>query len=147
MASSTLKSVPTKPTNCSNVSGAHNHIDPNELVKNLTVGEQQIVEIAKALAIDAHILIMDEPSAVLPSRDMDRLYEVVRACEMRAAGLFISHTGSMKYFELADRVTVLKDGKTMGTKNIAETNNDELVHIDGWPRADRYVSSCRYKSW
>jgi len=55
------------------------HLDPDRLVKHLTVGEQQIVEIAKALAMEVRILIMDEPSAVLPSHDMDRLYGVIRA--------------------------------------------------------------------
>jgi len=109
--------------------GAAETIDPIELVKNLTVGEQQIVEIAKALAIDAHILIMDEPSAVLPSRDMDRLYEVVKSLRSEGRGIiYISHRLN-EIFELADRVTVLKDGKTMGTRNITDTNYDELVHM------------------
>jgi len=123
--------------------GAQNHIDPNELVKNLTVGEQQIVEIAKALAIDARILIMDEPSAVLPSRDLDRLFEVVKALREEGRGIiYISHRLN-EIFELADRVTVLKDGEVMGTKRVAETNNDELVHMmvgreltDMYPPAD-----------
>ncbi len=109
--------------------GAHNNIDPKELVKNLTVGEQQIVEIAKALAIDAHILIMDEPSAVLPSRDLDRLFDVVRTLRDEGRGIiYISHRLN-EIFELADRVTVLKDGKTMGTKNVSETNHDDLVRL------------------
>ena len=109
--------------------GAAETVDPNELVKNLTVGEQQIVEIAKALALNAHILIMDEPSAVLPSRDMDRLYEVVKSLRDEGRGIiYISHRLN-EIFELADRVTVLKDGKTMGTRNIADTNYDELVQM------------------
>jgi len=109
--------------------GAHNNIDPKEFVKNLTVGEQQIVEIAKALAIDAHILIMDEPSAVLPSRDLDRLFDVVRVLRDEGRGIiYISHRLN-EIFELADRVTVLKDGKTMGTKNVSETNHDDLVRL------------------
>jgi ribose transport system ATP-binding protein len=109
--------------------GAHTHIDPHALVKDLTVGEQQIVEIATALATDAHILIMDEPSAVLPSRDMDRLYEVVRALREQGQGIiYISHRLN-EIFELADRVTVLKDGQTMATKMVAETDEDELVRL------------------
>lgn len=109
--------------------GAHTHIDPGELVKNLTVGEQQIVEIAKALAMKAHILIMDEPSAVLPSADLDRLFGVIK--NLRAEGhgiIYISHR-LKEIFEIADRVTVLKDGQTMATKNVAETNNDELIRL------------------
>jgi ABC-type sugar transport system ATPase subunit len=109
--------------------GAHKNIDPDELVKNLTVGEKQIVEIAKALALDARVLIMDEPSAVLPSRDLDRLFEVVKALRDEGRGIiYISHRLN-EIFELADRVTVLKDGEKMGTKDVAETNNDELVHM------------------
>ncbi len=109
--------------------GAHKHINPNALVKDLTVGEQQIVEIAKALAIKARILIMDEPSAVLPSRDMDRLYKVVLALRDEGHGIiYISHRLN-EIFELADRVTVLKDGQTVDTKMIAETDEDDLVRM------------------
>jgi len=109
--------------------GAHKNINPKELVKNLTVGDQQIVEIAKALATNAEILIMDEPSAVLPSRDLDRLYVVIHALRDEGVGIiYISHRLN-EIFDLADRVTVLKDGETMATKNIEDTNNDELVTL------------------
>lgn len=109
--------------------GAHNHISPNALVKDLTVGEQQIVEIAKALAINARILIMDEPSAVLPSRDLDRLFEVIRTLRDEGHGvIYISHRLN-EIFELADRVTVMKDGQTMATKPVTETDEDDLVRL------------------
>lgn len=109
--------------------GARETIDPNELVKNLTVGEQQLVEITKALSLDARILIMDEPSAVLPSRDLDRLFAVIRALRAEGRGIiYISHRLN-EIFELADRVTVIKDGKSMATKNVAETNDAELVRL------------------
>ncbi len=109
--------------------GAHTHIDPNELVKNLTVGEQQIVEIAKALAMNASILIMDEPSAVLPSADLDRLFNVVKTLRAEGNGIiYISHRLN-EIFEIADRVTVLKDGHTMATQTVADTTNTELVHL------------------
>lgn len=108
--------------------GATN-IDPNELVKNLTVGEQQIVEIAKALGSNAKILIMDEPSAVLPSRDLDRLYDVIRRLREEGTGIiYISHRLN-EIFELADRVTVLKDGQSMATKLISEVNETNLVTL------------------
>ena len=109
--------------------GAHRHIDPNALVKDLTVGEQQLVEIAKALAVDTRILIMDEPSAVLPSRDLERLFAVIKALRAEGQGIiYISHRLN-EIFELADRVTVLKDGQTMATKDVAETNEDEIVRL------------------
>lgn len=123
--------------------GAHQTIDPDELVKNLTVGEQQIVEIAKALGSEAKILIMDEPSAVLPSRDLDRLYTVIRKLRDEGRGIiYISHRLN-EIFDLADRVTILKDGKTMATKMVAETNDSEMVRLmvgraltDMYPPAD-----------
>jgi ribose transport system ATP-binding protein len=109
--------------------GAHTHIDTSELVKNLTVGEQQIVEIAKALAMNAHILIMDEPSAVLPSADLDRLFGIVKTLRSEGHGIiYISHRLN-EIFEIADRVTVLKDGQTMATRVVAETNSAELVRL------------------
>ena len=109
--------------------GAQNHINPNELAKNLTVGEQQIVEIAKALALNAQILIMDEPSAVLPSRDLDRLFEVIKTLRSQGHGIiYISHRLN-EIFELADRVTVLKDGQSMATLPIGETTDGGLIRL------------------
>jgi ABC-type sugar transport system ATPase subunit len=104
------------------------HLDPDRLVKHLTVGEQQIVEIAKALAMDVRILIMDEPSAVLPSNDMDRLYGVIRALRSEGASIiYISHRLD-EIFLIADRVTVLKDGRSVTTRAVAETTRGELVN-------------------
>jgi ABC-type sugar transport system ATPase subunit len=123
--------------------GAQDSINPDELVKNLTVGEQQIVEISKALTTDAHIIIMDEPSAVLPSRELERLFSVIRVLRDEGHGIiYISHRLN-EVFELADRVTVLKDGQVMATKGVDETNNAELVRLmvgreltDMYPPAD-----------
>jgi ABC-type sugar transport system ATPase subunit len=104
------------------------HVDPDRLVKYLTVGEQQIVEIAKALAINARILIMDEPSAVLPSQDMDRLYGVIRAlCASGASIVYISHRLE-EIFLIADRVTVLKDGRSIMTRPVREVTRAEVVN-------------------
>ena len=104
------------------------HLDPDRIVKHLTVGEQQIVEIAKALAMDVRILIMDEPSAVLPSHDMERLYGVIRALRAEGASIiYISHRLD-EIFLIADRVTVLKDGRSVMTKPVPETTRGELVN-------------------
>ncbi|MCA1644501.1 MAG: sugar ABC transporter ATP-binding protein, partial [Chloroflexi bacterium] len=103
-------------------------LDPDRMVKHLTVGEQQIVEIAKALAMDVRILIMDEPSAVLPSHDMDRLYGVIRALRAEGASIiYISHRLE-EIFLIADRVTVLKDGRSVMTRRVVETTRAELVN-------------------
>ena len=104
------------------------HVDPDRLVKYLTVGEQQIVEIAKALAMDARVLIMDEPSAVLPSHDMDRLYAVIRALRADGASvIYISHRLE-EVFLIADRVTVLKDGRSIMTRATRDVTRAELVN-------------------
>jgi ABC-type sugar transport system ATPase subunit len=104
-------------------------IDPDLPVRSLTVGEQQIVEVAKALAVDARILIMDEPSAVLPTHDLERLFSIVRS--MRAQGasvVYISHR-LVEIFDLADRVTVLKDGRSVATKDVRATSRADLIEL------------------
>ena len=104
-------------------------IDPHELVCNLTVGYQQLVEIAKALSQKARILIMDEPSAPLTSAEAERLYEVVD--KLKAKGvtvIYISHRME-EIFRLTDRITVLRDGQKIETLKTSETNMDELVKL------------------
>ena len=86
------------------------------------------MEIAKALAMDARILIMDEPSAVLPSHDMERLYGVIRALRAEGASIiYISHRLD-EIFLIADRVTVLKDGRSVMTRSVRDTTRAELVN-------------------
>lgn len=104
-------------------------IDPNELVKNLTVGYQQIVEIAKAMSQNAKILIMDEPSAPLTNQEAESMYIIVD--KLKAKGvtiIYISHRMN-EIFRLSDRVTVLRDGKKIVTLKTSETNIDELVKL------------------
>lgn len=104
-------------------------IEPDRLVASLTVGEQQIVEIAKALALDARIVIMDEPSSVLPTHELDRLFEVVRALKRAGASVvYISHRLA-EVFALADRVTVFKDGRSVRTMRVPSTSRPELVEL------------------
>lgn len=104
-------------------------INPNELVSNLTVGYQQLVEIAKALSQKARILIMDEPSAPLTSAEAERLYQVIE--KLKASGvtiIYISHRME-EIFRLTDRITVLRDGRKMATVKTNETNMDDLVKL------------------
>jgi len=108
--------------------GAAEDIDPNELIRNLKVSQQQIVEIAKALAFDARVFIMDEPSAVLPSSDLEKLFSIIQTLKDEGHGvIYISHRLE-EIFEIADRVTVLKDGEWISTKDVSDTNSDDLVH-------------------
>ncbi len=104
-------------------------IDPAALVGNLSVGYQQLVEIAKALSQNAKILIMDEPSAPLTQNEAEALHLVVE--KLKATGVtivYITHRMD-EVFRLSDRVTVLRDGQKVATQETADTNIDELVRL------------------
>jgi len=104
-------------------------ISPNALVETLTTGYQQIVEIAKALSKEARLLIMDEPSAPLTASEVEAMYLVVDA--LKAEGMtivYISHRLD-EIFRLADRVTVLRDGTHIATRDIGETTRRELITL------------------
>jgi ribose transport system ATP-binding protein len=99
------------------------------IVAGLSVAEQQLVEIAKALNRQTRILVMDEPSAVLGEGDLERLFQVVRTLQAQGIGIiYISHR-MREIFELADEVTVLKDGRYVGTRSVADVTMDELVRM------------------
>ena len=104
-------------------------VDPATIVRELTVGKQQMVEIAKALSINARVLIMDEPTSSLSQRETENLFQVIN--DLRVSGvsiIYISHRlGEVK--ELADRVTVLRDGKNAGDLAREEINHDEMVKL------------------
>lgn len=104
-------------------------IDVHQRVGTLSVADQQMVEISKALVHDVKLLILDEPTAVLSDREVELLFRIVRA--LREAGvsvIYISHRLD-EIFELCDRVSVLKDGVHVATKEIAQTDHDELVGL------------------
>lgn len=102
---------------------------PTTLVGQLTIGRQQMVEIAKALSVNARILIMDEPTSSLTQHEAEQLFQVIR--QLRGQGvsvIYISHRlGEVK--ELADRVTVLRDGENAGGLNRAEIDHDRMVQL------------------
>lgn len=102
-------------------------IAPRKLVKDLTVGYQQMVEIAKAIQQNARILIMDEPSAPLTGAEVESMFKVIR--QLKEAGVaivYISHRLN-EIFEISDRITILRDGHYIKTVSTKETNEDELV--------------------
>jgi len=99
------------------------------MTSTLSVAEQQLVEIAKALNRKTRILIMDEPSAVLGDKDLEKLFEVVRSLQAQGIGIvYISHR-LKEIFELADEVTVLKDGRYVDTRNVSDVTMDDLVRL------------------
>jgi len=104
-------------------------VNPEALCRNLTVSQQQVVEIAKALAQEARIIVMDEPTAALTPREVDKLLAIVR--ELRAQGIgviYISHRLD-EVFALADRAMVLRDGRHVETRPVAELTRDEVIQL------------------
>ncbi len=104
-------------------------IDPEAPVSSLAMPEQQMVEIAKALGADARILIMDEPTASLPEHEVRKLFRVVK--ELRAQGVgvvYISHRLE-ELSGLADRVTVLRDGNSIATRDMKDVDRAELIRL------------------
>ena len=104
-------------------------VDPGRLVSSLTVAQQQRVEIAKALAIDAKVVIMDEPTATLAEKEIEELFGVIRDLASRGiAILYISHKLD-EIFRITDRVTVMRDGQIVSTMPTGELDEDRLVRM------------------
>ncbi len=104
-------------------------INPRSLVADLTVAYQQVVEIAKALSENVGILILDEPTAVLAPRETERLFEVLRKLKQQDVSIiYISHRLE-EVFEIADVVTVIKDGAVTGTLDAADATTDEIINM------------------
>ncbi|MEW5815214.1 MAG: sugar ABC transporter ATP-binding protein, partial [Spirochaetota bacterium] len=104
-------------------------INPRKIVGDLTVHQKQILEIAKAINKKATILVMDEPTAALGEKDTQSLFKIIQSLKSQGVGvIYISHRLE-EVFNITDRVTVLRDGKKIGTVNTAETNRQELISM------------------
>jgi ribose transport system ATP-binding protein len=102
---------------------------PKELVSDLGVAQQQLVEIAKALAKEARVIAMDEPTATLSMKETERLFSIIRLLRAEGKGIiYISHRLE-EIFEIADRVTVLRDGRLVGTYRLQDVTREELVKM------------------
>ncbi len=104
-------------------------IDPRTPVRELSIAQQQMVEVAKALSLDAKLIVMDEPTSSLTEREVDTLFEQMR--HLRAAGvsiIFISHRMD-EVFAVCDRAIVLRDGTYVGTRAVADLTTDEIIRM------------------
>ncbi|MFD2370688.1 sugar ABC transporter ATP-binding protein [Brevibacillus sp. GCM10020057] len=127
-------------------------LDPDTLVGDLSVGQQQMIEIAKALSMQADILVLDEPTAALTSREIDALFEMIASLKQKGVGMiYISHRME-EIFQVSDRITVLRDGQYVGTVETARTNLDELVRMmvgreitDRFPKAEVQMGGERLR--
>lgn len=101
--------------------------DPTTRVSALSRTEKSLVAIARALAVEADVLVLDEPTASLPADEVDRLFNAIRPLKDRGVGMiYVSHRLD-EIFRIADRVAVLRDGCMVGQKPVSETTPDELV--------------------
>jgi ABC-type sugar transport system ATPase subunit len=104
-------------------------ISPRRPVKGLRVGEQQLVEVAKALSLDARLLILDEPTSALSEAEIRHLFAVIAALKAEhVTSIYISHKFD-EIFAIADRITVLRDGEYIGTVAAADTDQRELIRM------------------
>ena len=105
----------------------HLQIDPRVKVGSLGIGQQQLVEIAKALSQDGKILVLDEPTAALTESEVTTLFDILEKLRQRGVGMiYISHKLN-EVFQMSDRITVLRDGKTVASYTAAATNKNEII--------------------
>jgi len=103
------------------------NISANTLVGNLTIAQQQMIEIIKAISYKSKIIVMDEPTSSISDNEVAKLFDIIRTLVKNNVGIiYISHKIS-ELGEICDRVTVMRDGQTIGTKNIKDTTKDELI--------------------
>jgi rhamnose transport system ATP-binding protein len=118
-------------------------LDPGRVCRGLSIADQQIIEIAKALSLEAKIIVMDEPTAALSAAEVDRLFDVART--LRASGaavLFISHRLE-EVFEICQRVTVMRDGRQVLTRELSGLTADDLVRAMVGRKLDERVAGGR----
>ncbi|MEW4369648.1 sugar ABC transporter ATP-binding protein [Paenibacillus kandeliae] len=115
------------------------HLPLQQEAGQCSVGQQQMIEIAKALMTNARIIIMDEPTAALTEREIQKLFEVIRALKKEGVSIvYISHRME-EIFALCDRITVMRDGKTVDTQDIPHTSFDDVVRkMVGRELTERY---------
>ena len=104
-------------------------VSPSEKLKNLRIGEQQLIEIAKALSLNSQIIVMDEPTSAISEKEAERLFTIIRRLRGEGKGIiYITHRME-EIFKIADRLTVMRDGQYIGTVKASETSKDEIIRM------------------
>lgn len=104
-------------------------IDPSALMKDLSMANTQLVEIAKAISYDSSVVVMDEPTSAITEREVEHLFEMIRALKSRGVAIiYITHKLD-EVFKIADEITVFRDGKHVATVSAAETTRDSLISM------------------
>jgi ribose transport system ATP-binding protein len=104
-------------------------VSPRRIVRDLSVAERQMVEIAKALSVDSRIIVMDEPTSALSLHEIEKLFQIIHLLKQKGVGIiYISHRLE-EINRVGDRVTVLRDGRSVGIRKVGETNIDELIKM------------------
>ena len=121
-------------------------IDADTLVANLSIAQQQMVEIVKAISFNCRILVMDEPTSSISDKEISALFEIMRNLARQNVGIiYISHKMS-ELNEVCDRVTVLRDGTYVGTREVAITPKDDLIAMMVGRELDQYYTRDHIKS-
>lgn len=120
------------------------NINTHTVVRSLSVAQQQMVEIAKAISYNSRILVLDEPTAALSEKEIMQLFEIIRNLQKKGVGMvYISHRME-ELSQICERVTVLRDGQYIGTRNYKDLTTDELVNmIVGRKLEDKYPKYTR----
>ncbi len=104
-------------------------IDPEAEVRGLSIASRQMVEIAKAVSFDSDVLIMDEPTSALTDKEVDHLFRIIRQLRDQGKGIvYITHKMN-ELFEIADEVSVFRDGRHIGTRLSGDVTRDEIIHM------------------
>lgn len=104
-------------------------VDPAKKLKDLRIGEQQLVEIAKAISLNSEIIVMDEPTSAISEKEAEKLFNIIRRLRSEGKGIiYITHRME-EIFKIADRLTVMRDGQYIGTVRAAETTKDEIIKM------------------
>ncbi len=105
------------------------NIDIDEPISHLSIAEQQFVEIAKALSLDAKILVLDEPTATLTPKEANHLFDVMRDLKAKGVGMFFISHHLEEIYEICDTISVLRDGQYIGSRKVDDTDLDVIIEM------------------